>query len=153
ALAASSGEYVAFLDSDDQWIPDKLNRQVETMAKKPSLGLVCSNAALASNGVGKGKLYLRQDQGKSGAVFLSLLQDNFVVTSTVMVRRSVLQSVGSFCEERALRGVEDYDLWLRIAARSELAFLPEALAIYQLSPTSLGREQGGALHWTSLLRM
>jgi glycosyltransferase involved in cell wall biosynthesis len=153
ALASSAGEYVAFLDSDDQWIPDKLRRQVEALTKKPSLGLVCSNAITLSDRGPTEKLYLRQDQGKSGSVFLSLLQDNFVVTSTAMVRRSILESVGNFCEERALRGVEDYDLWLRIAARSELVFLPEALAIYQLSPTSLGREQGGALHWTSLLRI
>lgn len=153
ALAASTSEYVAFLDSDDQFMPGKLATQVEAMDKRPSAGLICSNAVVAGENGPTERLYLRPGQGKSGSVFSFLLQDNFVVTSTAMVRRRLLETAGNFPEERGLRGLEDYDLWLRIACKSEVIFLPEPHAVYQVSPDSLGREQGASLHWISVLRI
>jgi GT2 family glycosyltransferase/predicted SAM-dependent methyltransferase len=147
ALDVASGEYIAFLDSDDEWVENKLETQVGILEGAPSFGLACSNAEVA------GEMYLRPDQGKNGMALLTLIGDNFVVTSTAMVRRNALQSVGQFCEEPALRGVEDYDLWLRIASHSGVAYEPKALAVYHRSATSLGQEQGGALHWAGLSRI
>jgi glycosyltransferase involved in cell wall biosynthesis/predicted SAM-dependent methyltransferase len=151
ALAVAAGEYIAFLDSDDEWMENKLSVQVELMDRNPALGLVCSNATVI--GGPSRKLYLTAGQGQSGSVFMTLLLDNFVITSTAMVRRSVMESVGRFSEEPVLRVAEDYDLWLRIAAVSEVVFIADALAAYRRSSGSVSQQQDGALHWMGILRI
>ena len=92
----------------------------------PRAGLACSNARIA----GGDRLYLRQDQGSSGRVWRTLLRENFVIASTAVVRRTELEVSGRFSENPALRAIEDYDLWLRMAALSEVIFDPEPLAVY-----------------------
>ncbi|MDN5940317.1 MAG: glycosyltransferase [Nitrospira sp.] len=135
-VRAATGEYVAFLDSDDQWLPEKLAQQIAIMDEQPAAGLVCSNAFVINNDDDRtNNLYLQAHQGKSGRVLEELFEDNFVIASTAIVRRSILDQVGLFAEQRALRAVEDYDLWLRIAIVSEAVFIPHALAVYRDAPS------------------
>jgi glycosyltransferase involved in cell wall biosynthesis/predicted SAM-dependent methyltransferase len=134
ALRVARGEYVAFLDSDDQWLPTKLETQTALLDQRKDVGLVCANALVAPGSGDTLKHYLREDQGKSGHVLRQLLEDNFIITSTALIRRSLLTQTGLFCEDPRVRTTEDYDLWLRVAAASEIAYLPEPLAIYRDDP-------------------
>lgn len=150
-LRIAYGNYVAFLDSDDQWLPQKLERQVAVLDKYPKVGLVCSNALVLEKNRNTGQLYLREGQGRSGWVLKELLKDNFVITSTAVVRRSMLEQVGAFEEITLLRALEDYDLWLRVAAVSEVYYIPEPLAIYRNSPASIRAQQSRVSYWRGML--
>jgi len=151
-LQMAQGEYIGFLDSDDQWLPQKLERQIEILDKYPSVGLVCSNALVLKNGQDKlVRLYLREDQGRSGWVLKELLKDNFVITSTAVIRRSLLNRVGIFSEDPLLRVGEDYDLWLRISALSEIYYIDEALAIYRDHPNSIRAQESRVSYWQGML--
>ncbi len=152
-IRLAKGEFIAFLDSDDQWLPEKLSQQVTVFQRQPTVGLVCSNAFVVRQHEKKpSQPYLRNDQGHSGQVLSELLEDNFIVTSTAMVRRAALERVGLFCEDRTLQAVEDYDLWLRMAAQSEIAYLGALLAVYRDIPSaSIRGTISTAQHWQSRL--
>jgi glycosyltransferase involved in cell wall biosynthesis/predicted SAM-dependent methyltransferase len=152
-IRLAKGELIAFLDSDDQWLPNKLSQQVSVFHKHPTVGLVCSNAFVVRQHDEKpSRPYLKDDQGHSGLVLPALLENNFIITSTAMVRRSTLEQVGLFCEDRALRAVEDYDLWLRVATQSAIVYLEALLAIYRDIPSvSIRGAIPVAQHWDSRL--
>jgi glycosyltransferase involved in cell wall biosynthesis/predicted SAM-dependent methyltransferase len=152
-LRLAQGDYVAFLDSDDEWLPVKLERQVEVLETHPAVGLVCSNALALEHGQSApGRVYLRDDQGASGWVLAKLLADNFVITSTAVMRRSLLSRTGLFSQDPLLRALEDYDLWLRIATHGQIYYLPEALAIYRDDPVdSIRTKQSRSCHWQGML--
>ena len=152
ALQLAQGDYVAFLDSDDGWLPHKIEQQVRILDDNPNVGLVHSNALVLEVGQDKpSRLYFEDEKRRNGKVLRDLLQDNFVITSTAIVRRSLLKQAGSFDENRLLRAIEDYDLWLRIAALSEFYYVPEALAIYRDNSTSIRTQQTRVAYWQGLL--
>lgn len=152
-IRLAKGEFIAFLDSDDQWLPNKLSQQVAVLHTHPMAGLVCSNAfVLHKQEETTSQPYLRSDQGQSGLALAALLEDNFVITSTAMVRRATLKHVGVFCEDHILRAVEDYDLWLRVAAQHEIVYLTDLLAVYRDFPSvSIRGTVPPAQHWQSRL--
>lgn len=156
-LRIAEGEYVAFLDSDDLWFPEKLALQVECFARSPEVGLVCSNALRFSETVevagGESELYLKPGHGRSGRVLGALLRDNFVITSTAMVRRACLEQVGAFDESPLLRVGEDYDLWLRIAAIAEVRYVDQPLAAYRESKASVRSRQPRDQYWLGMMRI
>jgi glycosyltransferase involved in cell wall biosynthesis/predicted SAM-dependent methyltransferase len=132
----ATGAYVAFLDSDDQWLPEKLAQQVAVLDAHATVGLVCSNAfVIHGDGERSNQRYLAPENESRRYALAKLLHGNFVIASTAVVRRSVLEQVGLFEEASVLRAVEDYDLWLRIAAVSEVFYDPNTLALYRDDPT------------------
>ena len=129
-IRMARGRYIAFLDSDDLWLPRKLALQVEFMEAHPEVAFTCTNAvAFDGNGI-HGRLNKVTLAGRRTA--RHLLLGNFITTLTVMVRRSCLEVVGLFNEDPALRTVEDFELWLRLAARFPVAYLPEVTARHRL---------------------
>jgi glycosyltransferase involved in cell wall biosynthesis len=135
AIQMSDSPFVAFLDADDEWLPEKLQRQIARLKEDPDLGLVCSLCRLSDSGK-----QIRLSAGVpgmplSGKLFEYLARDCFVFTPTVVVRRRCLEQVGLFNESLAVS--EDFNLWLRIAARWKIAVLPEVLAINHRRPESL----------------
>jgi teichuronic acid biosynthesis glycosyltransferase TuaG len=133
--------YLAFLDSDDEWLPHKIEKQLAAI----SCGLVCSNASL--NGE---RPYLRPGQKHTGRVLKELLTDNFVITSSVLVRRDLFKRAGGFCEDPKLRGIEDYDLWLRLAAFTDFRYIDEELLLYTHSAAGLSRTRSLVSHWQGM---
>ncbi len=129
-IRMARGTYVAFLDSDDLWLPDKLERQVRAFRERPALGLVCMNARIIGDHPRAGEPLLRVVP-PSGRVFVPLLWENTILTLTVMVPRRVLEVVGLFDLDPAIRRSEDYDLWLRIAHDFEVEYLPEVGGLYR----------------------
>jgi len=127
-ILASAGKYVAFLDADDLWLPGKITAQVEFLESNGDFGLVCVNLCRSGD---KEKVLINQ----SGWIMDSLLNSCELWTSAVMVKRSVIDSVGVF-DETLMVG-EDYDLWLRIASRIKCHIIDEIYAVYRINETSL----------------
>lgn len=124
-IRRATGKYIAFLDSDDLWTPEKLAAQVGILEKNPEIGLVYSDWSLTQDTGPARASFLETVPGVSGRVFDELIQRGFVLTSTVLVRRGCLDDVGLFDE--TLPVVEDYDLWLRIAYRWKIVLIKDRL--------------------------
>jgi len=124
-VAAGSGELIAFLDSDDQWLPAKLATQVAFMRDHPQVEICQTEEIWIRNGrrVNSCNHHRKAD----GAIFERSLELCLVSPSAVMLRRSLFDRLGGFDE--SLPACEDYDLWLRIACDSEVYLLPEPLVI------------------------
>ncbi|MFH1317988.1 MAG: glycosyltransferase family A protein, partial [Candidatus Omnitrophota bacterium] len=133
-IIQSHGQYLAFCDDDDIWMPKKLEFQVAKMREDKEIGLVYSKCLL-QNGEKDTVVPL---SGKEGFIFKELfLSFCFIGTSTVLTRRKVFESVGMFDEDMRLKAVEDYDLWLRIARSFKIGFVNEILAIHVENSSSL----------------
>lgn len=131
AITASSGELLALLDSDDVWLPNKLERQIAELDRHPTAGLVYSFAYRVdeqgeriSGGPCIGEA-LRTDR----PILSQMILDDPVPALTAVFRRSCLDALGGFDE--SLFGSADWDLWLRIAADWDVISVPEPLALYR----------------------
>jgi glycosyltransferase involved in cell wall biosynthesis len=123
-IAAATGELVAFLDADDEWLPEKLARQVEYFGRYPQTGLL-------HTAVVHGTRHGGACDGPPRSAFCELYHtDFFINTLTVMMPRRVLEEVGGFDERREIH-VEDWDLWLRTAARHPIGYLSTPLALHR----------------------
>ncbi len=125
-IRRSKGQYVAFLDADDQWEQRKLEAQVPRF-DDPRVGVVYTDAAyIDENGV----LFSRpRSRYYSGDVTRELFVDNFVNFPSAVVRRSCLEAVGAF-DETLPMGI-DWDLWLRLSVDWRFDFVDEPLLFYR----------------------
>ncbi len=119
----SRGEFIAFLDSDDLWLPEKSSRQLTFMQAKPDLLISQTDEIWIRNG--KRVNPCRHHLKPSGSIFAECLPLCVVSPSAVMMRRRFFATVGLFDE--TLPACEDYDLWLRTACRYPIKLLPEKL--------------------------
>lgn len=124
-LRRARGSLLAFLDSDDEWLPGKVQAQVDFLTRHPTEVLVQTQERWIRNGrrVNPG----RRHQKKAGDIFLESLGLCLISPSAVMLRRSLLDEVGLFDEK--LLAAEDYDLWLRILARHPAGLIDRELVI------------------------
>lgn len=130
AMREAKGEWIAFLDDDDVWLPNKIERQMEIASANPALGLVyCSDYAVDEQ---LKILYTRNAAiTNRGDVFERLLIKNFIFTSCVMARRSAVEKAGYMNLD--FKFAQDWDLWLKIAAKHPVDFAPEPLVLYRQS--------------------
>ncbi len=126
-IRMSGSPFIAFLDADDYWEPDKLERQIAVLKQNPAMGLVCTDCATINQGKLAGSHFGGEQGARVGKLFDRLVRDCFIFTPTVLVRRKCLEEVGLFNESLVVS--EDFNLWLRIAARWEIAVIPEVLAV------------------------
>jgi glycosyltransferase involved in cell wall biosynthesis len=138
AILEGNGPYVAFLDDDDLWLPEKLERQIGFMKSHPSCVLLGCNAFLwAGTGAWNPSLPLYFRKAPFGRVaYKALVRDNCFINSSVIVRRDVLQKSGLLNEALLPPIGEDYDLWLRIGVLGEAWLMPEPLVVYRVWPSS-----------------
>ena len=120
---AARGEWLAFLDSDDVWLPDKLGRQLQAVREAPDTNIVHSDEIWIRNGVRVNPQ--RKHRKYGGFIFRYCLPLCVISPSSVMIHRRVFEQVGLFDE--TLPVCEDYDLWLRICARMPVTFVNEPL--------------------------
>lgn len=131
AIAASSGELLALLDSDDMWLPRKLELQVAELDRHPEAGLVYSFACRVDE-TGEtidGNSIIGQTLRSDQPVLSQMLLDDPVPALTAVFRRSCLDESQGF--DDALFGSADWDMWLQIAARWNVICIPEPLALYR----------------------
>lgn len=130
-LRMSRGHYVAFLDDDDVWLPDKLSLQMPIMQADSDASVVYSSVLV--NQRSNQSIFPDARVGSSGRVFTRLLMGNLCGNPAgFLFRRQALEAVAGFDE--SLPCAEDYDLWLRLAARFPFTFVPAIVASIHLSP-------------------
>ncbi|MBE9913438.1 glycosyltransferase [Paenibacillus donghaensis] len=132
-IRLARGRYICFLDSDDLFLPDKIERQLEVFHKNPKIGLVHTGANVMSKAMDGWNLWYtytppvfhsRDEQIKA------LLEANYIVCSTVMIRRDLFSLAGLF-DTRYRHYGEDYDMWLRLLAWSDFSSVPEVMLHYR----------------------
>lgn len=123
-ISLSKGEFVAFLDSDDVWLPSKLDKQLLLFSGDSDIGMVYTGEVFVNE---RGEKIREMVPKYRGYIFNVLLGKNFISPSSVMVRREVFYRVGLFNEELSYR--EDYELWLRIAKKYKVDAVCEPLTI------------------------
>jgi glycosyltransferase involved in cell wall biosynthesis len=144
-ISKANGEYIAFCDDDDLWMPEKLERQVKLLDLNKELGLVYSDCYIIyENGNLERYTLLSSLKLFRGNVFNKLFQSNFIPMLTVMIRREILSKVGGFDPKYII--AQDYDLWLRIAEHYPIDFIEEPLAKYRIHGESISRNRELAIN-------
>lgn len=127
-LYAAQGEYVAFLDDDDEWMPEKIEKQLRCFTRK-EIGLVyCGNLCRNDS---TGRITTAVTKYREGFVFDQLILENFIgSTSFPLLRKEYLLEIGGF--DPLMKSAQDFDVWLRMAQKWEIAYVPEPLVVYHV---------------------
>jgi teichuronic acid biosynthesis glycosyltransferase TuaG len=130
-IRLSRGEWIAFLDSDDCWEPGKLAGQLARLKRRGSKAASTNALRIRTNRESLGPL-LQWDSDRIR--FRDLLRSNLVVCSSAVVHRSLFETVSGFPESETMTAIEDYALWMRVAAVADFEFLDEPLVLYRDAP-------------------
>jgi len=120
-------DWLAFLDSDDLWKPNKLQRQCEALQEQPDSLICYTDEEWRKDG--RWKNQSKHHQKHSGWIYEHCLALCIISPSSVLLHRRVLETAGLFDEQ--LPACEDYDLWLRVCSRFPVLFLAERLIVKQ----------------------
>ncbi len=132
-IRASRGSYLAFLDADDLWFPEKLEKQIKLFDADPALGIAYSRRLTIDP---RGIVVERCNRALyRGKVLKQLFRNNFVCFSSSMVNRKVFEAVGAFNEE--CRHASDYEFWLRAARMFTFDYVDEPLVKYRKGHANL----------------
>lgn len=133
AILKAVGKYVAYLDHDDEWLPQKLEKQIVLIENNNSVGLVSCGALLVN---AAGKTFGSYTPPKNKNIFPEILLRNPIHSnSSVIVRLEIIKEIGS--RDEKIKGAEDWDMWIRIAkAGYRFAFVHEPLFKYNFHSTN-----------------
>ena len=148
-IRSAQGTYIAFIDADDLWIPEKLQTDIEYFDKHPDISMVYSkHINIDEKGCvldGGPKIRL-----PSGNIFIQLFSEqNFIIPSSVVVRNNVFQTTGLFDEQ--LFNCQDWDMWLRIAFYFNVAGINKTLVKYRHNPHSLSKNRSNVLKYQKIV--
>ena len=148
-IRESSAELIAFLDHDDLWLPNKLERSLDELAKHPEADLVCHNENIVKDGrtIGVTNHGPAVPNMHERLIFVG----NTLSPSCVTVKKSKLLAIDGFREDPQYNTVEDYDLWIRLALVARYHFFPDVLGTWILDP--IGASSKVVYHHTNLEAM
>ena len=153
AMKLAKGDFVAFLDSDDIWLPKKLEIQLSQVKKYPEIGLFCSNAYIDDELNHPMQTFHESNLSQSIWTYENLLEKNIVITSSVLAKKSLLEASGNFPEESLFRAIEDYALWLKVAYSSPIFYSHNPLTIYSDLGNSLRFDVKLEDYWLGMLKL
>lgn len=123
----AGGEYIAFLDDDDEWLPEKITIQKSKIEGADVAMVYCGNYICKSDGT----KYIYRRVYKKEKIYNSLIFDNYIgSTSFPLIKKSVLDKLGGFDEQ--MPAAQDYELWLRIAKEYKIDYVEEPLVNYYI---------------------
>lgn len=128
----AQGEYIALVDSDDIWYPQKLEKQLEILERHNDIVLCYASVNRIDFDGNRVKSAPRQHQGHSGYIFFDLLMRNFIPSVTPMFRSDIFHKVGQ--QNTEFIPYEDWDFWLRISLHGKFFHISEPLGDYRLHP-------------------
>ena len=134
-IKQSVGDWIAFLDDDDIWLPDKLKLQVN---HTDSYKFLCTESYYEGQLYAKGKYIdvwnMNNPENKNVFDFNLLTKHNLIINSSVLVEKKILEEIGLISEEKHLRGIEDYDTWLKITKKGyNCYFIEQPLLDYGIN--------------------
>lgn len=137
----AKGEFICFLDSDNAWYPQKLERSLREFEAHPEADVVYGDyMVIDGEGV---ELGVNRMKRYSGFITPELLRDNFVSMNTTMTRKTCFDELGGFDPEDRL--AEDYGLWLRFSTRYHFHYVPELLGYYRVMDNQISSDKARRL--------
>lgn len=132
-IQQTTGKYIAFIDSDDVWLPGKLAAQIAALESNGIKGIsFCKFKVLSPGTTDHGKIIGPKTSILPDNLYERLIKANFVVSSSAVVLKKAIDDVGGFDEDPELRCSEDFDLWLRITRKYKAAYVDEVAGIYRM---------------------
>lgn len=126
-ISSSRGDYIALLDDDDEWLPNKLEMQVDLLDRLPEdYGVVYSGYRAEQ----RGEILGEYSPIYRGDVYHQMLKGCFIGSPTILIRKICFEKAGRFDE--TLPSCQDWDMWIRLAKYYKFDFIPEVLAVYNI---------------------
>ena len=156
-IKVAKAAWIAFLDADDAWHDDKLEKQVNALAAHPQAGICCCDYSYQERNAPETTYFTYLASINAGSVdawannpLLGLIGINFVGTaSTVLVKRSLLRTLGGF--NAKFKQAEDYDLWIRCALHAGFAVMPDVLVRKVRHTSNLTNNQAETIYFHELV--
>ncbi len=140
-IKKSRGEIIAFLDADDLWLPEKLEKQIKKL-QTTSADICFTDVEVFGKTESAGKRFSQIAEFHQGEILKSLIRTNFLVNSSILMKRAVFEKIGFQNEKRIYRNIEDYDYWIRAALDGiNFVYLPEALTQYRIHRDQSSKNQ------------
>lgn len=137
ALSEAKGDFVCFLDSDNYWPAEKLEKQVELFRGQPDYDVIYGDIIVIDE---TGKEVTRKNMSRySGHIARYMIRDNCVSMNTAMARRRCFNELGAMSGQR--RVADDYDLWLRFSARFRFLYVPQFFAYYRVMDDQISSDK------------
>ncbi len=141
AVSLSRGEFIAFLDGDDYWLPHKLARQVEILQRHPDVALTAARPVEVD---ADGRPLARPIKDVAAEIYnrpadlseILLMRGNAIFMSSMLMKRSVFEEAGGFPVDKNIPSL-DYDLWIRVSGKHKFYVASEPLAHYRVLENSI----------------